>query len=79
MCSANGDCLLPNELGVFGRTFEGGDEQSVWESVSVGKILGGVIEAKDVENDAGVSYCHRCGGVGVEGWASFVTCADDVG
>lgn len=26
------------------------------------KILGGVIEGKDVEDDAGVSCCHRYGG-----------------
>lgn len=60
--SANGEDLLPKELCVFGRTFGRGDEEIVWESVSVGKIFGGVIEGKDVEDDAGVSCCHHCGG-----------------
>ncbi len=54
--------MLPKEVCVFGRIFEVGAEQSVWESVGVGEILGGAIEAKDIENDAGVSCCHRYGG-----------------
>lgn len=41
------------------------------------KILGGVIEGKDVEDDAGVSCCHRYGPLIVMG--VFMTCADDVG
>lgn len=53
--------MLPKEVCVFGRIFEVGAEQSVWESVGVGEILGGAIEAKDIENDAGVSCCHRYG------------------
>lgn len=34
--------------------------------MGVGEILGGVIEAMDVENDAGVSCCHRWGGLSYE-------------
>lgn len=47
---------------VFGRIFEVKAEQSAWESVGVGGILREAIEAKNVENDAGVFCCHRCGG-----------------
>lgn len=60
--SADGGGMLPKEVCVFGRIFEVGAEQSVWESVGVGEILGGAIEA-------GVSCCHRYGGgILVEKW-----------
>lgn len=60
--SANDGDLLPKDVCVFRCILEVGAEQSVWESVGVGEILGGAIEAKDIENDAGVSCCHRYGG-----------------
>lgn len=59
--SANGGGLLPKDVCVFGWILELGAEQSVWESVGVGEILGRAIEAKDIENDAGVSCCHLYG------------------
>lgn len=59
--SANGGGMLPEEVCVFWRIFAVGAEQSVWESVGVGEILGEILETKDVENDAGISCCHRCG------------------
>lgn len=60
--SAKDGGLLPKDVYLFGRNiFEVGvgAEQSVWENVGVGEIFGGAIGVKDIENDAGVSCCHR--------------------
>lgn len=53
--------MLPKDVCIFWRISTAGAEQSVWESVGVGEILGEVIETKDVEKDAGISCCHCCG------------------
>lgn len=47
--SANDGGLLPKDVCVFRCILHVGAEQSVWESVGVGEILGRAIEAKDIE------------------------------